>query len=77
MQSMRISDWFLNSYYLALLYGKEDKRDNNSSKLLLRKTRKLQKSKKLKECISGEEDKVFLERKQNAFSVKLQASSHG
>lgn len=77
MQSMRISDCFLNSYYLALLYGKEDKRDNNSSKLLLRKTRKLQKSKKLKECVLGEEDKVFLERKQNAFSVKLQASSHG
>lgn len=76
MQSMRISDWFLNSYYLALLYGKEDKR-GNSSKLLLRKTRKLQKSRKLKECVSEDEDKIFLERKQNASSVKLQAPSHG
>lgn len=33
MQSMRISDWFLNSYYLALLYGKEDKRGNSSIEL--------------------------------------------
>lgn len=33
MQSMRISDWFLNSYYLALLYGKEDKCGNSSIEL--------------------------------------------
>lgn len=53
MQSMRNSDWFLNSYYLALLYGKEDQHDNSSIKLLLRQARKLQKQWKLKECVSG------------------------
>lgn len=53
MQSMRNSDWFLNSYYLALLYGKDDQCDNSSIKLLLRWTRKLQKWYKLKECDLG------------------------
>ena len=53
MQSMRNSDQFLNSYYLALLYGKEDQRDNSSIQLLLRRTGELQKRWKLKKYVWG------------------------